>query len=88
MVMNELDQAGETYTADNRAGRLPGGTIGMLVGIAIASGLGFVAGMLLGRKQGETRGLAVGLELGRAEAVAAMDIPRTSRRLWWRRAAA
>ena len=87
-MVDDLEQADATFTADHGAGRLPQGRIGMLVTMALASGVGFVGGMLIGKKQGEARGLARGLELGRSEATAAMVAPRPWRRLWRREAAA
>jgi hypothetical protein len=87
-MVNDFDNAEETYTVDNGAGRLPTGGITVLVGMAIASGLAFLGGMLIGKKKGEARGLAIGLELGRTEATAALVAPRPWQRLWRREAAA
>lgn len=87
-MVNELDTGNETYGAGNGAGRLPTGGTATLVGMAIASGLGFLGGLLIGKKQGEARGLALGLELGRTEAAAAVEVPRPWRRFWRREAAA
>jgi hypothetical protein len=87
-MVNDLDQASETYAADNGGGRLTKGTMGMLASMAIGSGLGFLGGMLIGKKQGEARGLAMGLEIGRTEATAAMIAPRSWRWFWRRERAA
>ena len=83
-MVNDLDNAEETYTGGNGAGRLPTGGAAILVGMAITAGLGFLGGMLIGKKQGEARGLALGLELGRTEAAAAVEGPRPWRRFWRR----
>jgi len=87
-MVNDLDNAEETYTAGNGAGRLPTGGTATLVGMAIASGLGFLGGLLIGKKKGEARGLALGLELGRSEAATAVVVPRPWRRFWRRGVAA
>jgi hypothetical protein len=88
MMVNELDTVSETSVGDECAGRLTRGTIGMLLGMAVASGLAFLGGMLIGKRQGEARGLEIGRELGRTEAAAAIVTPRTGRRFWRREGAA
>ena len=86
-MVNDLGNAEETYAADNGAGRLPIGGTATLVGMAIASGLGFLGGLLIGKKQGQAKGLALGLELGRTEAAATMVVTRPWRWFWRREAA-
>jgi hypothetical protein len=86
-MVHDLDNVGETANGDNGAGRLMGRSTVTLIGMALASGLGFLGGLLIGKKRGEARGLALGLELGRTEA-AAVVVPRPWRRLWRREAAA
>jgi len=87
-MVHDLDNAGETANGDNGAGRLMRGSTVTLLGMAIASGLGFLGGLLIGKKQGEASGLALGLELGRTEATTAVVVPRLWRRFWRREAAA
>ena len=87
-MVNDLNNAEETYTAGNGAGRLPTGGAAVPAGMAIAAGLAFLGGMLIGKKQGEARGLALGLELGRTEAAGAIGVPRPWRRFWRREATA
>ena len=88
IMVNDLDNAEETYTAGNGAGRLPMGGTATLIGMAITAGLAFLGGLLIGKKRGEASGLALGLELGRTEAAAAVVVPRPWQRFWRREAAA
>jgi hypothetical protein len=87
-MVHDLSNTGETFAAGNGAGRLMGGGTATLVGMAIASGLGFLGGLVIGKKKGEASGLAMGLEFGRTEAAAEVVAPRLWRRFWRRDAAA
>jgi hypothetical protein len=87
-MMNQPEELSGAYEEDSGMGSLATGTTGMLVGLAVASGLAFVGGMLVGKQKGEARGLATGLELGRLEALATLPPSRGWGRFWQRGRAA
>jgi hypothetical protein len=85
--MNELDYSSDLQPDGGNGGRLTQGKTGMLLTLALGSGLGFFGGMMLGKRKGAAEGLMVGMELGRTEALATMASPRPWTRLWRRNAA-